>query len=258
MLFLQLTGITTAALLLGAGLLHLIPRLGAPGQRLAEWLCRAPGLDLMITYFTALPMILGPIYAGWIGLGAGVTGQVLTVMIWTVLHELANRDAVRGPRIVSSINKAVGRWRESPCGLDPQPLAVPLFWIVRVAQYIVYPPITWLVRLPKYNEAEWVNVSRQEVQKPGRARPDLVPLLRLDDGHLVPWQRDASERRELLVPHPLRQRQEVRPTAPSRASPTSSRAGCPPTGAWLRLPRRSNRTTSGATPATRGSGTRCG
>jgi hypothetical protein len=177
MLFLQLTGITTAALLLGAGLLHLIPRLGAPGQRLAEWLCRAPGLDLMITYFTALPMILGPIYAGWIGLGAGVTGQVLTVMIWTVLHELANRDAVRGPRIVSSINKAVGRWRNH-LAVWTTALAVPLFWIVRVAQYIVYPPITWLVRLPKYNEAEWVNVSRQKFK--GLVGHDLIWCLYCD------------------------------------------------------------------------------
>src|SRR6266480_4337515 len=29
-----------------AGLLHLIPRLGAAGTRISAWLCRAPGLDL--------------------------------------------------------------------------------------------------------------------------------------------------------------------------------------------------------------------
>src|SRR5262245_58450459 len=106
--FLQLTGVTVAALLLGAALLHLIPKLGAPGKRLAASLCRAPGLDVMITYFTALPMIIGPIYAGWLGLGAAVTGQVLTVMIWTVLHELAHREAVKGPRILKVINAAMG------------------------------------------------------------------------------------------------------------------------------------------------------
>src|ERR1044071_4052520 len=121
MLFLQLTGLTAAALLLGAGILHLIPKLGL--RRLADALCRAPGLDVMITYFTALPMILGPIYAGWLGLGAAVTGQVLTVMIWTVLHELANRDALRGPRIVTSINRAVGRGR-NPLAVGPPARAV--------------------------------------------------------------------------------------------------------------------------------------
>jgi hypothetical protein len=175
MLFLQLTGITTAALLLGAAILHLIPKLGL--RKLADSCCRAPGLDVIITYFTALPMIVGPIYAGWLGFGAAVTGQVLTVMIWTVLHELANRDAVKGPRIVKSINKAVGRWRNH-LAVWTTALAVPLFWIVRVAQYVVYPPITWLVRLPKYNEAEWVNVSRQKFQ--GLVGHDLIWCLYCD------------------------------------------------------------------------------
>jgi hypothetical protein len=175
MLFLQLTGLTAAALLLGAGILHLIPKLGL--RRLADALCRAPGLDLMITYFTALPLILGPIYAGWLGLGAAVTGQVLTVMVWTVLHEQANRQALRGPRIVKSLNKAVGRWRNH-AAVWTTALAVPLFWLVRVAQYVVYPPITWLVRLPRYNEAEWVNVSRQKFQ--GLVGHDLIWCLYCD------------------------------------------------------------------------------
>src|SRR5437762_13875189 len=106
--FLELTAVTVAALLLGAGLLHLFPKLGAPGRRASAALCRAPGLDLMITYFTALPLILGPVMAGWVGLGAAAVGQVLTVMIWTVLHEAAHRQAVRGPRILKVINEAMG------------------------------------------------------------------------------------------------------------------------------------------------------
>jgi hypothetical protein len=106
--FIQVLGVTVGALLLGAGVLHLIPKLGAPGRRLSESLCRAPGLDLMITYFTALPMIVGPIVAGWTGLGAAVAGQVLTVVIWTVLHEAAHRESVKGPRIVKVINNAMG------------------------------------------------------------------------------------------------------------------------------------------------------
>ena len=49
-----------------------------------------------------------------------------------------------------------------------------------------------------------------QVLRPGRPRPDLVLILRLDDRHLVARDRDAAKRRELLVPHPLRQRQEMR------------------------------------------------
>ena len=69
------------ALLAGAGVLHLIPRLGPGGKALSAWLCRAPGLDLMIAYFTVVPMIVGPILGaqyeaawwGWLaGLGVGV------------------------------------------------------------------------------------------------------------------------------------------------------------------------------------------
>jgi hypothetical protein len=182
MLFLQVTGFTLAALLVGAGVLHLIPRLGAPGRRLSASLCRAPGLDVMITYFTALPMIVGPIYAGWIGLGAAVTGQILTVMIWTVLHELAHREAVKGPRILKVINAAMGGGLtgkvRNHLAVWTTALCVPLFWVVRVAQYVVYPPLTWLVRLPKYNQAEWVNVSRQKFS--GLVGHDLIWCLYCD------------------------------------------------------------------------------
>ncbi len=147
----------------------------------------------------------------------------------------------------------VGRWRNH-LAVWTTALAVPLFWIVRVAQYIVYPPITWLVRLPKYKEAGVGQRLAPQVQRAGRARPDLVPLLRLDDGRLVARLRDAPERRVVLVPDPVCQRQEVQPTAPS-TSPMSSRDGCRRTEVWHRLPKPSNRTTSGETPATRGSGT---
>src|SRR5213594_3454947 len=38
-----------------AGLLHLIPRLGAAGTRISAWLCRAPWLDLVVSLFTWAP-----------------------------------------------------------------------------------------------------------------------------------------------------------------------------------------------------------
>jgi hypothetical protein len=152
---------TVAALLVGAALLHLVPRLGAAGQKISEHLCRAPVLDLLITYFTILPMIVGAILDGWRGLAGGIAGQIIAMLIWQTLHELANPQARKGPRIVKTINRNVGAWRNYSA-VWITAIAVPGFWIVRVCQWIVYPPITWLVRLPRYNHAEWVNVSRQK------------------------------------------------------------------------------------------------
>ena len=61
---------TALAMLFGAGLLHLVPRMGRAGRRASESLCRAPGLDLVVTYFTVLPLFVGPIVAGGAGLSA--------------------------------------------------------------------------------------------------------------------------------------------------------------------------------------------
>jgi hypothetical protein len=168
---------TIAALLFGAGLLHVVPRLGSPGRKLSEHLCRAPALDLLITYFTVLPMIVGPIIDGWPGLGAAIAGQIITVLIWQTLHELANPHARKGPRIVKVINRAVGPWRNYTA-VWITAIAVPGFWIVRVCQWLVYPPLVWLVRLPRYNHAEWVNVSRNKFQ--GLVGHDLIWCLYCD------------------------------------------------------------------------------
>lgn len=168
----------TAALLLGALALHAIPRLGAPGRALSAWLCRAPGLDLMITYFTALPLATGPIagaillrdaaggaiwWGPWAGLAAAIAGQVLTVMLWTVAHELIHRNEIRGPRIVTQINRTVGPVRNH-LAVWTTALAVPLFWFIRFAEYVVYAPLPALVRFPRYNAADWVNVSRHKFE----------------------------------------------------------------------------------------------
>lgn len=192
--FLLIALTTLGAVLLGAAILHLIPRLGSPGKALAAWLCRAPGLDVMITYFTVAPMILGPVFgvrllagsteapvspwlAALLGFLAAVLGQVVAVCVWTVLHELANRKHCKGPRIVHTLNRKVGRVRNHTA-VWWTALAVPLFWFVRLAEYIVYPPLTWLIRLPKYNTADWVNVSRQKFD--GLVGHDLIWCLYCD------------------------------------------------------------------------------
>ncbi len=169
--------ITLAAMLLGAGVLHLIPRLGPSGQRLSDALTRAPLLDILITYFTIAPLIFGPIFAGWWGLAGAVLGQVGAVLIWGILHEAAHPEARDGPRIVKVVNRLVGPTRNH-AAIWITALVVPMFWIVRMAELIVYPPLTWLVRLPPYNHADWVNVSRHKFK--GLVGHDLIWCLYCD------------------------------------------------------------------------------
>ena len=175
--YLPLTGLIAAALLAMAAVLHLIPHLGAPGRRLSDAICRAPILDLMITYDTAAPLGVGPVLAGWVGLGAAVTGQVGAVLIWTVVHELAHPAARRGPRIVRTMNRTVGTFRNH-AAVWATAAVVPLFWLVRLAQWTIYPLLIWLVRFPRYDQAEWVNVSRHKFT--GLVGHDLIWCLYCD------------------------------------------------------------------------------
>jgi len=168
---------TIAAILIGAGVLHLIPRMGTPGQKIAEALCRAPGLDWVITYFTILPMFVGPAMFGWRGFILGVAGQVIGMKIWEWLHELANRDAMAGPRIVKVINARVGFFRNATATWCTA-FVTPLFWFIRLGETFVYPPLHWLVGLPKYDSRDWVNVSRQKFS--GLVGHDLIWCLYCD------------------------------------------------------------------------------
>ncbi|MCC6425265.1 MAG: hypothetical protein IT435_00460 [Phycisphaerales bacterium] len=169
--------IVAVAMLLGAGFLHLLPRLGGAGRAASEAFCRAPLLDLPITYFTVGPLFFGPFYAGWAGFVGAIAGQVVSVMVWTVLHELGNRKHLKGPRIVHVLNRKVGRFRNHTAVWITAG-AVPMFWLVRVAQYILWPPIRVLVRFPRYNSGDWVNCSRQKFE--GLVGHDLIWCLYCD------------------------------------------------------------------------------
>jgi hypothetical protein len=172
----QTAGIVAAALLLSAGLLHLVGRLGA-GSRLSAILCRAPMLDIIVFYFIAGPLIAGPIVFGWAGLVGALVGQVAGVLLWIFLHEAANRPAVRGPRIVKVLNAIVGRWRNH-AALWVTAIVAPFFVMVRLVEIISYPPLIFLVGLPRYKQGEWVNVSRQKFS--GLVGHDLIWCLYCD------------------------------------------------------------------------------
>jgi hypothetical protein len=166
-----------AALLAGAGLLHLIPKLGQPGRDLSAALCRAPGLDWTITYFTVAPLFAGPILAGWPGLIGAVAGQIACVVIWTFLHELAHPAAVRGPRIVKVLNRLIGPWRNYTA-VWLTAIVTPCFWLVRMAEVFIYPPIARLTGFPRYKGRDWVAVSRHKFS--GLVGHDLIWCLYCD------------------------------------------------------------------------------
>ena len=159
--FLLVAAFTAAALVVGAIVLHLIPRLGTAGRRVSAALCRAPGLDLVITYFTVAPLFVGPVVAGWRGFLGAVVGQVAGMLLWQTGHEWANRSHVRGPRIVKVLNRIVGPWRNYTA-VWITALVTPVFWVVRLSEVALYPFLVRLVRFPAYDQGEWVNVSRQK------------------------------------------------------------------------------------------------
>jgi len=169
----------TAALLLLAGLLHLLPRLGPGGHAASRAMTHAPALDVLVFLFTVAPPIVGAIIARpwWAALLIGVAAQVVSVLLWTMAHELANPGVRRGPRIVSTINGKVGRARNH-AAVWWTALAVPIFAIIRLGEIILYPPLIWLVRFPRYRQAEWVNVSRHKFR--GLVGHDLIWCLYCD------------------------------------------------------------------------------
>jgi hypothetical protein len=155
---------STTLVLGGARLLHLLPRFGTAGRRITATLARAPSLDGVMTHFIIVPLVAGPLIAGWAGLGAAVLGQLIGLLGWIGLHELAHPGARQGPRIVNVLDRLLGRWRNHAALWVMLP-AVPLFWLVRVTQMTVYPALVRLVGLPRYRTGDWVNLSRHKFKE---------------------------------------------------------------------------------------------
>jgi hypothetical protein len=157
--------------------LHALPRLGSGGRRVRDWVIRAPGLDLVVAGLTWVQWVAAGVVLGWLGALGALLGQLIALSVWVVGHEIAHREAARGPRIVKVLNRQVGRWRNH-AALWVTAVTYPAFWFIRFAEIFTYPLLTWLVGLPKYRQAEWVNVSRQKFE--GLVGHDLIWCLYCD------------------------------------------------------------------------------
>lgn len=163
--------------LLVAGALRILGKLGPVGRKLADACTRAPTLDVIVAFFNFLPWIPAWAFAGWLGVLAAIVGQLIGLTLWIFFHELLNPNARSGPRIVKFLNRTVGRW-QNHAALWITALALPLFWFIRAAQYLLYPALVALLDFPRYNQGEWVNVSRQKFS--GLVGHDLIWCLYCD------------------------------------------------------------------------------
>jgi hypothetical protein len=170
-----------------AAFFHAVARLGSAGRAFCDWCAKAPALDLVVFLFTHGPWIAGLILWKQWGMAtlasfaayAGVTvaGQAAALLLWSWAHELANLKHRSGPRIVKTLNRRVGFTRNH-VAVWWTALAVPVFTLVRIAELIIYPPLVWIIHLPRYRMGEWINVSRQKFT--GLVGYDLIWCLYCD------------------------------------------------------------------------------
>ncbi|MHC4609949.1 MAG: hypothetical protein ACYS7M_06340 [Planctomycetota bacterium] len=170
--FLEVTAIVGGAELAAAILLTLLPRAGRRGRAVAEACARAPLLDVIFALLTWIPWLAAGLVAGWPGFAGAIVGQVIVVLLWVRGHELAHREATRGPRLVKVHRRLVGWWRNH-AGLWFSALALGPLWLVRFAEILLYPPLQWFLGFPPYRHGDWINLSRYKFR-------DLV-------GHDLVW-----------------------------------------------------------------------
>jgi hypothetical protein len=166
--------ILEAALALGVSF---VGRSGPAGKALADQLIKAPLLDIMLGLFSWIPWIVFGLAFGWRGVFGSMIGQVIALYLWIAGHEYYFREASAGPRIVKSLNRFVGRWRNH-AALWVTAVAFPGFLFIRLMEVALYPLLVALLGFPKYNQAEWVNISRQKFS--GLVGHDLIWCLYCD------------------------------------------------------------------------------
>ncbi|MBX3389513.1 MAG: hypothetical protein KF691_08670 [Phycisphaeraceae bacterium] len=184
-------GACVVGLLFSALVFHALARMGKFGNAICDACAKGYLLDITVFYFVHGPWVAAAAFAlgrpcvtcftfwdcFWPLLATAILAQMVTLVLWGWMHEAMHPGIRKGPRIVSTLNRKVGRFRNH-AAVWWTAWAVPLFTIVRIAEILLYPPLHWLVRLPKYNVNEWINVSRQKFS--GLVGHDLIWCLYCD------------------------------------------------------------------------------
>lgn len=185
-------GACVVGLLLSALVFHALARMGKLGNSICDACAKGYLLDITVFYFVHGPWVAAIVLAlqyphfgkrpyDWqlpfVYIAVAIAAQMMTLVLWGWMHEAMHPGIRKGPRIVSTLNRKVGRFRNH-AAVWWTAWAVPLFTIVRIAEILLYPPLHWLVRLPKYDVDEWINVSRQKFS--GLVGHDLIWCLYCD------------------------------------------------------------------------------
>lgn len=167
--FLVILGTTIAALYSLIIVFNLVTRKN-------DFFCKAPGLDFAIFSMTLIPWLITYAYAGWIGFAAGLSGQLLVLYSFNIIDERIFHK-YQGAKLHKALNKIVGFTRNH-LALFICLLALPTFLLIRIGQILIYPMLRWTLRFPKYNAADWINVSRYKFE--GLVGHDMVWCLYCD------------------------------------------------------------------------------
>jgi hypothetical protein len=127
-----------------------------------------PSFPLSFTkmHYPTLALLVGTLLA-----------QFVAMQLWIVIHESFHRAAVKGPRIVGFINHRFGWWRNN-LALWVTSVVLPVFFLIRLAEVVLYPCLVKLLGFRTYDHSEWVNVSRQKFS--GLVGHDLIWCLYCD------------------------------------------------------------------------------
>lgn len=144
-------------------------------SRKSDSFLRAPMLDLMVGLFTWIPWVVTFCLCGWRGLIGCFIGQLTMLSTFCNVHTMVHN--YKGPTIKHTLNEIIGPFRNH-LGLLFSLLALPVLLTVRFGQIIIYPLLRWTLNFPKYNDGDWINVSRQKID--GLVGHDLIWCLYCD------------------------------------------------------------------------------
>ena len=174
---LALGSATLISVLAVAMLLSGLGQMGKLGLRLTAYFSQAPGLDLVLMGLILVPWAAGWWVAGWPGVASTVIGQIWASQFWVLWHGWVWRSRRPEVGINGYLSQRYGWWRNH-LALWITATVLPMFFLLRAAQVVIYPFLTWLLGFKPYRHSEWINLSRHKFD--GLVGHDLLWCLYCD------------------------------------------------------------------------------